>query len=163
MNDVRSFDLALPAGASLILSTVALLLFPRIATLACQFLAGLLLIGLFASRRLLRYVRKRRANQMNEPLISRWPLDRGDVLLLIGFAAMYAAVSGSLLRAGWPLEAVRSCAFLMLLSILLLRPKIAARMKAKTRECAPLLESSAANPAGLDVTPAVVSSKERIQ
>jgi hypothetical protein len=159
--DRRLDLLALSAGMSLILSTIALLLFPGIATVACQFLVGVILIGIFASRKLLRYVRKRGADRINEAMTSRWPLDRGDVLLLIGFAALYAAVSGSLLRAGWPAEAVRSCAFLLLLTILLLRPRIAARMKTKERDR--LLESSAANPAGLDAIPEVISSRERIQ
>ncbi len=158
------FDLALPIGMSLILSTVALLLLPGLVTVACQFLIGLVLVGIFASRKLLRYARERRANPMGKSRSSRRTVDRADFLLLIGFAAFYAAVSGFLLRAGWAAEAVRSCAFLLLLSALLLRPRIAGFLKTKTMECVPLETSRTI---GLATTQRVASpeivNEERIQ
>ena len=118
-------NLALPAGASLILSALALVLFPRLATVACQFLAGLVLVGLFAARRLLRYARERRVSHINKPLPrNARTTDRGDVLVLIGVAALYIGISGSLLKSGWPIEAVRSCALFLLVILLLLRPRL---------------------------------------
>jgi hypothetical protein len=165
LNASHRLDLALPVGTSLILSTVALLLFPGIATVACQLLAGLVLIGIFAARKVLRYAREKRANRMNESLTSRrMVVVRGDVLLLIGFAGFYAAVSGSLRRAGWPAEAVRSCAFLLLLSTLVLKPRIAARWKTRVNNSAPLPESLAVSPTSFQSAqyPEIVS-KERIQ
>lgn len=165
LNASQGVDLALPVGTSLILSTVALLLFPGVATVACQLLAGLVLIGVFAARKGLRCAREKRANRMNESLTSRrmvvvW----GDVLLLIGFAAFYAAVSGSLRRAGWPVEAVRSCAFLLLLSALLLKPRIAARWKTRVNNSAPLPESLSVGPTSFQSGQyPEIANKERIQ
>lgn len=130
-------DLALPVGISLILSTAALLLFPGLAAVACQFLVGAILVGIFVSRRVLNYARERRMERNEEPLASRRTVDRSDMLVLIAFATFYAAVSGPLTRAGWPDEAVRICALFLLLSILLLKPKIAARLKTKTMNCVP--------------------------
>ncbi len=165
LNVSDRLDLALPVGTSLIVSTVALLLFPGIATVACQLLAGLVLIGIFAARKVLRCAREKRANRMNESLTNRWmAVVRGDVLLLIAFAALYAAVSGSLRRAGWPIEAVRSCAFLLLLSALLLKPRIAARWTTRVNNSAPLAESLAIGPTSFqNAQYPEIANKERIQ
>ena len=157
------FDLALPIGMSLILSTFALLLLPGLATLACQFLIGLVLVGIFASRNLLRYARERRANPMDQSRSSRRTVDRADFLLLIGFAAFYAAVSGFLRRAGWPIEAVRSCAFLSLLSVLLLRPRIASRLKKRITEDASLEASLMNRARSQSVHSPDMVNQERIQ
>ena len=139
-------DLALPAGISLMLSTVALLLFPGLVTVACQLLIGLILVGSFISKKVLRYAKKRRADRRKGSPRNRRMVDRGDMLVLIAFATFYAAVSGPLTRAGWPGEAVRSCALFLLLSILLLKPRIAARLKTKTKNCGLLPQSTAVSP-----------------
>ena len=157
------FDLAFPIGMSLILSTVALLLLPGLATVACQFSIGLVLVGLFASRKLLRYARERGANPIDKSPSSKRTVDRVDLLLLIGFAAFYAAISGFLMRAGWPAEAVRGCAFLLLLSVLLLRPRLASRLKKRITEDASLEASLMNRARSQSVHSPDIVNQERIQ
>jgi hypothetical protein len=119
-------DLLFPVGVSLVLSTAALLVFPGFATVACEFLVGLLLIGFFVLRTAVRYLRERGCRIVEQPSVAPRSLERSDLLLLLGFAAIYASVSGVLARAGWPLGAVRSCAFLLLIAAVLLKPRLAA-------------------------------------
>lgn len=122
----RLHNLALPAGSSLILSTIALLLFPRLTTVACQLFLGFVLIGVFASRQALRYTKQRRAARMSNSLPTKaWTINRGDVFVLIGVAALYIGVSPFLLKNGWPIDAVRSCALFLLVTLLLLKPRLA--------------------------------------
>lgn len=129
----HSIDLALPIGMTLILSSVAILLFPGIAAVGCELLVGLVLIATFALRKVLLYARERRVNRASEVPGSTRILDRGDVLLLLAFAALYAGGSGFLLRAGWPSEAVRSCALCLLVISLLIKPRMTARWKAQSQ------------------------------
>lgn len=160
----RGLDLALPIGMTLILSTVAVLLFPGIAAVVCELLAGLVLIGIVALRKALRYARESRLNRASEVSGTTGLVDRGDVLLLLGFAALYAGGSGFLLRAGWPNEAVRSCALCLLVILLLVKPRISARRKAQSQN-QDLTETSSqvsATPP-LDPTYSEIGSNERIQ
>lgn len=124
-------DLALPIGMTLILSTVTILLFPGIAAVACELFAGLVLILIFAARKAIRFARERRVSRVSEVPGTMRILDRGDVLLLLGFAGLYVGGSGFLLRAGWPNEAVRSCALCLLVISLLVKPRMAARRRAQ--------------------------------
>ena len=75
-----------------------------------------------------------------------------DVLLLIGVAALYAGASGYLIRHGWPVEALRCCALLLLLTLLVLRPHITARW--------PKQADSEASVEGGATSPILLSSKD---
>ncbi len=119
-------DLLFPVGTSLVVSTLTLLLFPGIATIAYEFLIGVTLIGIFLSRKVLRYAKERRHRSTEQPTAATRSLDRGDVVLLLCFAAVYAAFSGALVSAGWSINAVRSCAFLLLMLVVLVKPRFAA-------------------------------------
>jgi Ca2+/Na+ antiporter len=125
-NESERLDVLFPVGASLVVSTLALVLFPGIATIACQFLIGLTLIGIFLSRKLFRYAKERRHRAIEQPTAAKRSLDRSDVLLLLGFAALYAASSGILVSAGCSINAVRSCGFLLLMIAVLVKPHVAA-------------------------------------
>ena len=115
-----------PIGTTLVVSTLALLLIPGIATIACEFLLGLTLIGIVLFRKVFRYVRERRGRSTEQSAAGKRSLDRSDVLLLLAFAAVYAAVSGVPVSAGWSINAVRSCGFLLLMIAVLIKPRLAA-------------------------------------
>lgn len=157
-------DLALPIGMTLILSAVTSLLFPGIAAVGCELLVGLALVGICAFRKALRYAREKRADGVKVGPRNKWPLDRGDVLLLLAFAALYAGMSGFLLRAGWPSEAVRSCALFLLVISLLMKPRLTAAWKAQSQNAVPTDDSnkmSAIPP--LDAGYPEITGKGRIQ
>lgn len=157
-------DLALPIGMTLILSSVAILLFPGIAAVACELVIGLVLIGIFGLRKALHYAREKRVNRVSEVPGATRILDRGDVLLLLAFAALYAGGSGILLRAGWPSEAVRSCALCLLVISLLIKPRITAAWKAQSQNTVSQEDSnrvSAIPP--LDPPYPEIAGNERIQ
>jgi membrane protein implicated in regulation of membrane protease activity len=115
-----------PIGTTLVVSTLALLLFPGVATIACEFFTGLTLIGIVLFRKVFRYVNERRDRSTEQSVAGKRSLDRSDVLLLLAFAAVYAAFSGMLVSAGWSINAVRSCGFLLLMIAVLIKPRLAA-------------------------------------
>lgn len=157
-------DLALPIGMTLILSTVTILLFPGIAAVACELFAGLVLVLIFAARKAIRFARERQVSRVSEVPGTTRILDRGDVLWLLGFAGLYAGGSGFLLRAGWPDEAVRSCALCLLVISLLVKPRITARWKtqSRNRELTEKASKVSAIPP-LDPTYPEIAGNERIQ
>lgn len=140
----RMDRLLLSIGASLLTSTAALLLFPGLAMIAIQLLLGLGLIGIVASKTALQYARKRRTLRMHKVKTPRL-IDRTDALLLVGVAALYAGASGYLIRHGWPVEALRCCALLLLLTVLVLRPRITGRWR-KQADSEASVEGGATSP-----------------
>lgn len=121
-----------PIGTTLVVSTLALLLLPGVATIACEFFTGLTLIGIVLFRKVLRYVNERRDRSPEQSVAGKRSLDRSDVLLLLAFAAVYAAFSGMLVSAGWSINAVRSSAFVLLMIAVLIKPRLATWRADKT-------------------------------
>lgn len=121
-----------PIGTSLVVSTLALLVCPGVATIACEFFTGLTLIGIVLFRKVLRYVNERRDRSPEQSVTGKRSLDRSDVLLLLAFAAVYAAFSGMLVSAGWSINAVRSSAFVLLMIAVLIKPRLATWRADKT-------------------------------
>jgi hypothetical protein len=124
-NKSERLHLLFPIGTTLVVSTLALLLIPGVATIACEFLLGITLIGIVLFRKVFRYVRERRGRSTEQSVAGKRSLDRSDVLLLLAFAAVYAAFSGVLVSAGWSISAVRSGAFLLLMIAVLIKPRLA--------------------------------------
>lgn len=115
-----------PIGATLVVSTLALLLFPGVATIACEFFTGLTLIGIVLFRKVFRYLNERHDRSPEQSVAEKRSLDRSDVLLLLAFAAVYAAISGMLVSAGWSINAVRGSAFVLLMIAVLIKPRLTA-------------------------------------
>jgi hypothetical protein len=126
INKSERLYLLLPIGTTLVVSTLALLLIPGVATITCEFLFGVTLIGIVLFRKVFRYVNERRHRSTEQSVAGKRSLDRSDVLLLLAFAAVYTAFSGMLVSAGWSVNAVRSCAFALLMIAVLIKPRIAA-------------------------------------